>query len=68
MQFGMTMLCAANPARLSAQKVAFPADVFAIQTHVCVFAVWAHVYVFAIQTHAYIFAVQYNYSEFPNVH
>ena len=44
MQFGMTMLCAANPARQSAQKVAFPADVFAIQTHVCIFAIQTHVY------------------------
>ena len=47
MQFGMTMPCAANPARLSAQKVAFPADVFAVQTHVCIFVyMYLHVYVY----------------------
>ena len=57
MQFGMTMPCAANPARQSAQKVTFPTDVFAIantRMHICYTNPYRHICICYTNTYMHV--------------
>ena len=55
MQFGMTMPCAANPARLSAQKVAFPALTYLLYKHTYAYLLFEHMYMYLPYKHMHTY-------------